>query len=380
MTMSVVSRLNVGGAPNRPVFRPGGIVFYHSATQNLRKADLDAATDVLFCNGTLPGQATGYNAIHLGGFYCIGTSGGGGGLTGRITFVNLATAAVSTVVIPDPGPAQSFMGTVGAIGANKVCTMNSGGGFATQVWSLLPPAHAVVTAASSLTTTGALFSWQPIVEGGLPYLLTPFTANLVRASSFTTPGVNCVATAFSMPLLSGIYNPLLYQQQDATFPWNVFEYQGFFYMFGKGTTGGQEYPMITRTDISTGVTDVQILDAVTPVLATSCIMNAWLAQDFGRLYWSFGGTAFRLYGASLTQWPLTVVDTIDVDTGNNGTNSIRGLYTEPPYIYLTKTAGPTYGNQFIRVFDTELDRARRPKRRGGELWDLIPEVAPHISP
>lgn len=384
MTMSVVSRLNIGAAPYAMVFRPGGLLFYRSSNTTVRKAVMDASTDAVFAN-TL--QVTGagasvVTALYMGGFYCSGQGCANGGGTARVNFVNLATGAVSVVTTPEPDVAQVWDGTIGAL-TGKVCwSYIPGGASQQQFWSLAPPAHALaqdgMTAGPPRPRT--IFSWG--LHNGTERLLMGVSGggNALTQGAFIVRGPpNYFTSIFTPPNVSGIYTPISYTTQGSGLPWGVYEYQGYLYTFALAVNGGNSYPALVRFNIATGVAQVQILDAVNPSLGANFIQDFWIDQDFGRIYFAFSNLGFKLFGASLSTWPI-VPDTLLVDTGNAGANSIRGVYTEPPYVYLAKTAGPTYGNQYIRIYDSELDRSRHPKRRGGELWDLIPEAAPYISP
>jgi hypothetical protein len=386
MTMSVVSRLNLGAAPYAMVFRSGANVFYRSSNTDLRKANLDAATDAVFAN-TLQVGGAGSNvvtALHLGGFYCSGqvcANGGGGGNLPKLNFVNLSTAAVSVVNMPEPAVATTWDGTIGALPNKICCAYQPVGSTFRELWSLLPPSHGLVQdgITAGPTIRQVMFSLENHNNSQRLLLGAPAGGNDLTEASFTVrPPPNYFTTAYITPNADGIYTPINYTAQGAGLPWGMREYQGYMYTFAQATTGGQTYPALVRFNIVTGVAEVQILDAANPSLNANFIQNFWIDYQFGRIYWAFSNLGFQLSGASLSTWPL-VPDTVLVDTGNNAANSIRGIYTEPPYVYLTKTIGPTYGNQYIRIYDTELEDPHRSRKRGGEFWNIIPEVAPYMS-
>lgn len=381
MTMTVVKRVNMFTAPFAPLFISGaGEAYYRVGLTDLRKVVMDTGVDALFTNAMLgsPG-APNYNiALLVGNFYVGSPSMNGGVGASVLNFVNLVTGAVTNQVLFDPTAAQTQTGIFGAIG-DKICIVQTTGANPWQIWSRTPPNNSANRDTSSAVSGNTILSFSNFNNtGSLLTYQTP-TAALYRCSFTPLPG-NAVITAYIPPQPIGIYNPVFYGTQDSTFPWGVREWNNYIYLFANGQNAGNGYPIILRINKTTGVVETQILDAVTPLVNANAINNFWIDYQFQRIYWSVSGAnRFRIWGAYLTTWPLDQTDFVDVDTGNLANNSVRGLFTTPPYVYAMKTAGPTFGDQYIRIYDSALDPGRRrSKRRGGEIWELIPEIGDYL--
>lgn len=113
-------------------------------------------------------------------------------------------------------------------------------------------------------------------------------------------------------------------------------------------------------------------------LVGNLVRNTFLPQimnnTFKRRHFVVGTNRHRLYSSNV--WPMTFDNFIDVDTTDG---IIVSASYDPPYIYIIKKSGATFGHQLVKIYDSTLDSPRRRRKRGGEFWGVVPEVSTYMS-
>lgn len=406
--MSIVRRVALAASPFSPVMDPklpGRLFFYRppAATTELRKIDFGAGSDVQLTNA-LPIEVGNLRPGAIAHDHYAAPTGAAPGL---ISFINLATGAVSTYnwsgvpggtlsqsQIPVPLPVDNFSRFL-FITKNP----NVGEG---NLYIEHPPAIPVyqkiidkpedallkLTRGHYSNHAGAFYRIaaasaqreRVVNEHGdtgvsVPLYTIPAT---VGANGLSTLGFHNDFPAFFMGfadwLTDAVGTPALARQARPK----------FIVGFGKDTVnnelifvtvygriaGGSTVSILTHTGLTLNSTGWQFdsIDA---------------SEEFGRLYFSVSTGAgpqsngFRLFSSPMrADGSIDVLNTIDVDTGGAPTNSITGVFVVPPFIYVTKAAGPSFGAQIVQIHDSELEKKKG--HRGTELWATMPEIGRYL--
>jgi hypothetical protein len=376
--MAIVARMNLAAAPFAPVMRQAEEMFYRNGPFDLRRAIL-GGVDVLLTNALGMGGGTpGQNMVIANAdFVCCSDA----SLQARINFWQISTSTLTTLVLA--ASANGYLGTVHVLdrggGIRHICTGKSefpGLNNGYQVWTPLPPAQADNAAQTNPNTFPYLITEGNY--GGVSLLNFGGSGTAGNLALFAAPPNNIVPTVLAFPGTIGA-NALGYTIQDICIPWFFKEDAVYIYGFARDLITNQ--PVIQRHNKTTGAVNQSYLSAV-PIggAPAANFVNAFdLNTQFNRIYWAFDDNKFRLFGANTDPWPPVAIDTIDVDVNLGIANSIRSIDVFPPYIYLTKTTGTNFGNQFIKIYDSALENPRRRRHRGGEMWGIIPEVANYLG-
>lgn len=355
MAMSIISRMNIGGDPSNCAMQNG--IGYYRISSNLRKADIDAGTDVVFTPGLgLTGVgAVAFMSLITGGFFCSGSSiDGGSGSNGIMNFVNLTTAALSTKAIPSTSGGVSGLYAVHG-GKVVYCAINSS--YSIQYSFDLPPSVAVVTQDLYDPSGGSV---NVISQASIPDAVTGimvYTVTDLRRVVFAS-GVNSFLLPYVLPTFTDFGGTAIrygFQNAFNNFPWQVFDDAGNFYIFCSYTVDPNQVYGIVRVNKSTAVNSLFSLPDASIVTWSRIKASDYYALK-GRLYFSSGSLGHRLYGTNVATWPPSLADFIDLDT-ESGTSSIKGMQVVPPFIYVLKSTGGTYDNQIIKVYDSLIDPA-----------------------
>lgn len=388
-TVYIVSRVNLNASPFSPVMIQEGIMYYNSpaATTQLRKVDFGAGTDTLFSNA-LPAEAGNLrSACIANNHYCIGRT---APAPGAIVMVNLATAGVTTrnLAIRNAGDIIAPP-LVPSVAGDKVYQSVQNNAAGAYLWESTPPAapaFGLIHAYGGFANTCIRHEGNRWAKLGVEKL-AGFVVGAADPKLFhldmATGGA--AGTGFRLPLTfegSGVTRGDLSSQRPLWFS----GYAGRsgavdtvpFFLFGfgiKNTTGDLLYFVAQNNDADAAITKPGL---IVNGVGGWCMDAVAVIEKFGRIYWGFMGQAvghgFRLYSSKTT--PLDVSNFIDVDTGPSA-NSITGIWIFPPFVYVAKSSGGTYGAQLVKIYDTELD-PRQSGRKGNELWNIIPEIGRYL--
>jgi hypothetical protein len=379
MAFTLVARLNLGGAPTVPIFPEPDVCVYRVNNTDCRIARIGPNTDALLSNALI---ATGTNINLRNGVFHAGYAVFANGSTSdaaTVNFVNMSTGVVTTIQSP-AGIGKINSGTVmllqAGAGAYRIGMLNHDSGLNTghQLRFTFPPGP-VLTDDSMIdvNTNMYLRTEKPWGGGGggIREGLASLGHNILNRMQFQA-SPNYIATLIDPPA------GYIYGENSTTetrVPYYVQEDNLYLYHYGLTTPAFT--PFLHRYNKTTGAVDTINLSAVGFTQLYNFINAARIVVNYRRLYHAFDENAFRIFGA-FTDWPVAPNATFDADV-NLGPGSITGIGIYPPFVYLAKTTGTNFGNQFIKLYDSDLDITRKRRHRGGELWSIIPEVSNYLS-
>jgi hypothetical protein len=419
--LTLMGRYDLSDVPFRPVMPEQDLLFYHTkplGVNTLRKA-IFGVSDNAFT--TLdPQTLTDFGYAEQGGMITKGEylfnigSDAAGTQQQRLYCINRGTGAVTwadtptnTIALYGPSIVPSGVAVLGQQGVLAGDFVSSAAQFYRS------PYPAVAFSVVNMPTTSPPISpmyqgtIDPIMIGGNAYHIqisatytgVPLPHNLynrlfvyketpggVRTISEVLPGIfRCVSHGPSdLTELNIGFNPGTPTRMQTDSQNNI-------YMITKNYFPGVPYMIKwAGNDLPGPLTAHQqeyLIPGGTTTATSGCIHAFHIDKSFNKMYYAVATGGAGTQGFVLQHCVLPY-DPADVKTFNTdsatllGTTGVTGIWTFPPYVYVTKgpgTAAPFYGNQLLKFYDPDLDPKPRSKRRGGELWDIVPEVAPYFG-
>lgn len=406
-SLVLIGRYNLNAEPYRPIMTEPDTLYYRKTLAEIRKVTW-GVSDLVFTTlllGATPGDviSSGGNMIHQNG--ALVTTGYAPRCANIINFVDILTLAES-----------SSTNSANFLAPNGVA--HGPGGFIAQLASIAavagagasgdtnpPGALSEASVGTGATFSHSPFNYDPVIIGNSAYWM-------IMADSTTTvdPGVEYLkGYLMRMNVTTGAVT--VSQVDRAVYRWSDHLLGGEVFSFGSGSINK---PIIMRTDsagnvyaITNGAANRQYFNRFSPSdFATGALFNNQtdfllpqgdyisytlgtaghsgfhIDKNFNKLYCGVctaAGNMNRLFNKPLSG--LTTIvgggagEYYDVDGGGS---VITGIWTFPPLLYVAKTSGAGFGPQLLKFYDTDLVNRRR-KRRGGELWGIVPEVANYLG-
>lgn len=375
MPMTIIGRINLGGTPSAPIIVGPGDVVYRNAN-TVRRVNFDAGTDILVGTINHPGNNNVVGAALVNNYYSSTTlqtyiaPGGAHYLTG----MNIDTGAYEVRQIP---PGTTTIGGVGVVrklgnpGAERACTVTQDLGPTNFESSVVFPAGAIIK--TQVNANGGILTNEQYLTGHLKGPSTGAAPGAQQRLGLWN-GVNFSDGLSNIRLITPLDGKVIaYYGQESGYPWFFEQDSTFIYLFGVNLTDRRV--VAVRINKTTFLQDYSVDIGLSAGGAPGGDhYNAFrITEAFSRSHFSayanVAGQQARIY--SSPAWPIDITDFVALDTG---ACTITGIWTQPPFVFVTKTSGPTFGNQLIKIYDPALDSIRRSRRSGSEIWELIPEI------
>ncbi len=384
MALTLLGRHNLGGAPYDPAMQDEGVLIYRSSSTDVRKAvygSSDVALGTVLNPGTrgLPyfGSAEIFGDYYYPPFRqdpyanpfisAIHTT------TGVLTefstgLANWGSYQMRAHVFRNSGKTAQFSL---ASGAGNNCS---------DIWGNTPPIAAIFVPGNSPTgdMTNSMPATTPsIIAGGNELVLifedrvtVDATISYHQAYMYSWNGANIAFT--QIPRFSYVYfnkgntGPTM-SPVDSGWPSRMMVADDKLWFFQKRSDSTSIW--ITQMNMAdlpnTGYANQTwtLTNIGVGTIGTSnpAVMAFHIDQAFKKIYTinplaASSGSFPRpndIYDAFLP-W-TSPQQTVLPDPGNTTNALITGIWSFPPYVYVTKLAGVTYGNQLLKFYDPDLD-------------------------
>lgn len=408
MTISLVGRWNLGGAPYDPAMKDEGVLIYRPSAATVRKA-VYQVSDAALGTVTNPGaRALPYfgTAEIFGDYYYPPFRQNPYANPPWLTAIHTTTGAETQFATGALNWGSYQMRTMIFETAGKVAQQSlvtGAGNNASSMWGDTPPTANTFTAGNA--ASGDMSSLLPAVTrsfqmGGSEsvlymgervtidagpvhyheaywYLWNGAAVTLTMIPRFLYVYVNKGAGGTSW---SKVTNPARMIVHD----------NKIWYLRKRSDTNSIWVGSVNLANMPNSGYTSEVLTVTTVGVGTIGTNTPWTAAmhidpTYGRIYMvdplaaTSGGfpRPNDLHAATLpwtnpTSW-------VSPDAGGTTNALITGIWTFPPYVYITKVAGNTFGNQLIKLYDSELGPRRSRRRRGGEFWGIVPEVSTYFG-
>lgn len=367
--------LPVGNSPWRPTMPEDGVMIYRKTLTEVRKAVWNVSDALL---ATLGGVTSG-DVITVGGMsasqgkYAILSGFNNGAVTNRVHTVHIDTGA------------EDFINSPGTIAPEKIASSSTRHlipGTAGAAVGIVGCDFDIPITGQNRFTAGAVNSESPAIAGtieGIPdgagntlnILLTGLTSVVGSVIYFDIYRyLENSSGVFSATRIQGAaFQRLNHGNTGASFSFTgnssakpnriLRDGQGKLYALSQLSTNETYWHTWDEADLisgsmSTNQTDLLLSSLTYAGVGTTVTHGAFhINQYFQKAYFALPTASNDVRRLCHKKLPMTSgFDTYDVDT--NG-SLITGIWTFPPYVYVAKSAGTTYGPQLIKFYDSELD-------------------------
>lgn len=403
MALSLIGRYNLNlihtEAPYRPAMGAMDIMIYRRTLTEVRKV-IWGVSDVVLANLA---SITAGDVISVGGVSQVINN---HYVTGPAVSGNLSP--IFHAVDIDTGIETSNSIAAGNIGLDKISRSNTrtvscetfGGVAGIRFTDFDVPITSIATrTAGGLSGDGAyrLATIEPILLGGDFYNILE-TSDVIADPGVWYHGLNVykesAAGIFScwheqrglyVYLNHGIGGPSFSYTASSTPKPGVWQRDGEGYIYALVEVSGAIYWVRwTETDLPNALylhqTETSIpgasYGAVTSTFNRASNGSFHINKQFKKAYFAISTSVTNVQRLAHQKLPVTAgYEYTDVDTAKA---VITGIWTFPPFVFVAKTGGATYGPQLIKYFDPDLVLQTKSRRSGSEIWELIPEVGQYL--